>query len=74
MGRPSTLRLERLRRGWRLQDLYRQTGIPASSISRIERGEQEPRADQVARLAAALQIDEEAVLSARTGPSELSSC
>jgi transcriptional regulator with XRE-family HTH domain len=39
MSPPSPLRLERLRRGLRIVDVANVTGLPATRISQLERGE-----------------------------------
>ena len=54
---PTQYRLRRLAQGLRLRDLEHRTGIPESSLSRIERGEQKPTFRQLERLGRALGID-----------------
>ena len=56
-NRPTRFRLRRLAQGQRLRDLEQRTGIPESSLSRIERGEQEPTFRQLEQLGRALGID-----------------
>ncbi len=50
MARPSPLRLARIASGFRLIDVQRKTGIHESRLSRIERGEVEPRETEIGRL------------------------
>jgi transcriptional regulator with XRE-family HTH domain len=56
----SFVRLERLKRGWRQQDLWSQTGIPQWRISLIENG-MRPRPDERQKLAEALNIPENSI-------------
>ena len=56
MTKPTRFRLRRLSRGWRLRDLETRTGLPESTLSRIERAEQTPTFAQLSRLAAAFDV------------------
>jgi len=56
----SLIRLERLKRGLRQQDLWTQTGIPQWRISLIENG-MTPRPDERKILANVLDIPEDAI-------------
>ncbi len=44
------LHLLRYRRGWSMSDIETMTGVPASTLSRIERGRAWPRVDQLIAL------------------------
>jgi transcriptional regulator with XRE-family HTH domain len=56
----SLIRLERLKRGLRQQDLWVETGIPQWRISLIENG-MTPRPDERKKLADVLGIPEDAI-------------
>jgi transcriptional regulator with XRE-family HTH domain len=56
----SLIRLERLKRGLRQQDVWAQTGIPQWRISLIENG-MTPRPDERKILAKVLGIQEDAI-------------
>ena len=60
---PSRLRLRRISLGLRLRDVEFSTDIPESSLSRLERGEQEPTHWQLRRLARVLGITSQQVLA-----------
>ena len=51
------LRAERIRRGWRLDDLAHFSRLSASEISKVETGRLRPSKGQLERLARALELD-----------------
>ena len=51
------IRAERLRRGWRLDDLAHYSRLSASDISKLESGRLRPSKGQLERLAGALELD-----------------
>ena len=58
IDKPMTrLRRERLRRGWRIDDLAHFSRLGSADISRIETGRLRPSASQLAKLADALNVD-----------------
>ena len=61
--RPNQLRLRRLAMGLRLRDVENATGIPESSLSRLERGEQPPHPQQLQHLAEFFGISPEQIRS-----------
>lgn len=58
MERPK-MRAARLRKGWRLVDLERATGILRTRLAQIERGDVEPREDEAVRIYRAIGITSE---------------
>lgn len=57
-GRPgATVRSLRKARNWTLAQLAERTGIPVSTLSRIEKDQPSPNYDQLVRLSKGLQID-----------------
>src|SRR5437016_12305715 len=59
------VRRRREARGLSLRDVAEQTGVSASTLSRIENGTGKPDADNIARLTAWLDMPVERVMSAR---------
>src|SRR5438093_4213698 len=58
----SALRRRREQRGLSLRDVAEETGVSASTLSRIENGTGKPDADNIARLAAWLEMPIERVM------------
>ncbi len=54
----SRLRLERIKRGQTLYDVHRETGLPPSRLSLIERGIADAHPGERAKLAAFLEVKE----------------
>ena len=57
------LKAERLKRGWRQEDLGFYTRMSGADISRIERGWMKPYPGQAERLAKVLELDQEELLN-----------
>lgn len=49
-----SIRAKRKAKGWTLATLSRESGLPLNSVARLERGENDPRAVAVIRVAKAL--------------------
>lgn len=54
---PRTLRELRVARGWKLADLAQASGLHVAVVSQIERGRMAATPDEIAALAAALQLE-----------------
>ena len=65
------LKAERLRRGWTQIDLAYHSRVHPAEISRFETGNARPYPSQARRLAAALEIDPEALLQPVSSEGEL---
>lgn len=57
---PLEIKLRRIALGWRQQDLAALVGMSTSRLSAIERGERNPRLDEVKSLATVLGISSQA--------------
>jgi transcriptional regulator with XRE-family HTH domain len=65
---------QRAKRRWSLRELGRRSGVPAGTISGIERGQREPHVLTLAKIADALEVDvEELINEAPKAPSRSSS-
>ena len=53
----AALKALRRKRGWTLADVSRRTGLPMSTLSKIENGRMSPTFDKLARISTGLQID-----------------
>ena len=53
----AALRALRRKRGWTLADVSRRTGLPTSTLSKIENDRMSPTFDKLARISTGLQID-----------------
>jgi transcriptional regulator with XRE-family HTH domain len=53
----AALKALRRRRGWTLADVSRRTGLPTSTLSKIENDRMSPTFDKLARISTGLQID-----------------
>ena len=51
------IRVERRRKGWRLEDLAHFARVSAADISRIETGRMKPYPSHLSRLSVALELD-----------------
>ena len=58
------VRVERLKRHWRLADLSARTGIKIPNLSRLEKGRHRPSLDTLERVAGAFDLSVAALLSA----------
>ena len=56
------IKLRRIALGWRQQDLAALVGISTTRLSALERGERNPRLDEVKSLAMALELSSEVEL------------
>lgn len=63
----TAVRRRREEQGLSLRDLAEETGVSASTLSRIENGTGKPDADNIARLAAWLEMPIERVMHHRSG-------
>ncbi len=61
------IRRKREEAGLSLRDVANETGVSASTLSRIENGTGKPDADNIARLTAWLNVPMERIMSGRTG-------
>lgn len=61
------LKIARIRQGRKQLDLARSTGIHATRLSKIENGWERPRPDELKRIAAALNLNENDRRSRVTG-------
>jgi transcriptional regulator with XRE-family HTH domain len=59
----AALRAFRRRQGWTLAEVSRKTGLPASTLSRIETDQISPTYDQLSRLSVGLDVDMAQLLS-----------
>ena len=59
------LRTLRKAKGWSLEELTRRSGVPKSTLSRIENGLQEPGASILVNIANALGLDDLAELASQ---------
>jgi len=59
----AALRAFRRRQGWTLAEVSRKTGLPASTLSRIETDQISPTYDQLSRLSVGLNVDMAQLLS-----------
>jgi transcriptional regulator with XRE-family HTH domain len=66
----NAVRRRREQYGLSLRDLAEETGVSASTLSRIENGTGKPDADNIARLAAWLDMPIERVMHHSSGPSD----
>jgi transcriptional regulator with XRE-family HTH domain len=66
----SAIRRRREEQGMSLRDLADETGVSASTLSRIENGTGKPDADNIARLTSWLDVPMERILSGRQNPAE----
>ncbi|MDQ3817246.1 MAG: helix-turn-helix domain-containing protein [Acidobacteriota bacterium] len=64
------IRRKREEAGLSLRDVADETGVSASTLSRIENGTGKPDADNIARLTAWLNVPVERIMSARQGAGE----
>jgi transcriptional regulator with XRE-family HTH domain len=53
----AALRTLRMRKGWTLADVSRRTGLPVSTLSKIENGKMSLTYDKLARISAGLEVD-----------------
>jgi transcriptional regulator with XRE-family HTH domain len=60
---PNPLRVLRKSKGWTIEELSNRSGIPMSTLSRVERGLQEPSTGTLVKLARALDLDDLAKLA-----------
>src|SRR5256885_11333581 len=66
----SAVRRRREQQGLSLRDVAEETGVSASTLSRIENGTGKPDADNIARLTAWLNVPVERIMSGRHGEGE----
>ncbi len=63
------IKRERARRRWSLRELAVRSGVPAGTISGVERGQREPQILTLAKIADALEVDVEELTSSPKAPS-----
>ncbi len=63
------IKRERARRRWSLRELAVRSGVPAGTISGVERGQREPQILTLAKIADALEVDVEELTSSPKVPS-----
>ena len=63
------IKRERARRRWSLRELAGRSGVPAGTISGVERGQREPQILTLAKIADALEVDVEELTSSPKVPS-----
>src|SRR5579863_969160 len=63
----AALKALRRKHGWTLADVSRRTGLPTSTLSKIENDRMSPTFDKLARLSASLQIDISALFNGEVG-------